>query len=136
MHALLLALTLVGLLKQQHTDAAGCALQLAGAPPEHHEVFEWDFDAPTAWMHLGGHDVELSVVSEKEVAVRRGRQSIGDRRMLHLRGHGYDVRLETRATTECRDDDESCEAWTEEGTIAVKSRAGSETVRVRGICGT
>jgi hypothetical protein len=126
----------IGALHQPHTSEAGCAFQLGG-PPEDSDVFQYDFDAPIAWLNLDGKDVKLTVDDYRENLVRKDQITKGDRRSWKLSAKGVKVTIESHSTTGCDDaKDDACEASYEDATITVMTGHKTRTTRVKGNCGT
>jgi hypothetical protein len=105
--------------------------------PEVPLVFASDIH-DTAWLNIGGADIRLSPetppASEQE---QYHDEQLGDRKVREYRAGPTEVRLETVVTWVCPADlgDEACEVTRYDGTIAVKTARGSETISVRGECG-
>jgi len=121
------------LTNQHHLDGAGCSFQLEGAPDEGADVFQWDFDKE-AWLNLGDRDVRVDVISMRDIPSNRG--SKGDRRVLTLRKMDVRMTIDTRKTSTCAETDESCEAWSESGTITIEAAKEKSVTRVKGTCGS
>jgi hypothetical protein len=120
---------------QAHIQEVGCGFHRVGSPSDDgfggYSVFQWDF-ADEAWINIAGRDIPLHVISTREQRVRKNKSSVGDRRRLRLAAKGVTVSIETRATSACADNNESCEAWEEVGSIKVSTGRGSVVANIKG----
>ena len=120
---------------QKHLDGAGCYLHAPGSAAQGADVFQWNL-LSDAWINVGGTDIKLTRVSFKQVLVRKDKSSVGDRSIATFSAQGYKVVVETKVTKTCPEDDESCEVWSEQGTITVTSGRKSWSARGTGECGS
>ena len=121
--------------RQDHIDGAGCSFQVVGSQVERSDVFQWNL-VDEAWINVGGSDVRLKLLRSQEFPLRKDRASVGDRQLLQFAGGGLKVTVQTRTTSVCPENDESCEVWSQEGVIEVIGGKRSWTTRVNGLCGS
>jgi hypothetical protein len=127
--------SLRSLQQQDHLGGAGCSFRIAGSAATAAAVFQWDF-AREAWINISGVDVRLKRVRSRETPIRKHRISVGDRRIVEFAGAGLKVFVETRVTSVCPENNESCEVWSEDGIIRVVAGGESSRTRVTGSCGS
>ncbi len=76
----------------------------------------------------------MDVISVRDLPSNKGWK--GDRRVITLRKIDVRVTVDTHKTSTCAENDESCEAWTESGTITVEVGKQKSVTQVKGLCGS
>ncbi len=126
----------VGVLSNQaHVDGAGCSFRRISAPADNHDIFQWDFN-DEAWINIDSRDVKLTVVASRELPIRDGEKSVGDRRLLKLSANDLIITVDTHVISVCDENDEHCETWAEQGLIKVNSGQRTSMAHVDGTCGS
>ena len=113
----------------------GCSFHVpASAKSQGTRVLQWQDPGP-AKVRIAGVLHHLTVSEPKVSTPPDRRARVGDRLSYSLAGQGIAVVASCRATTACKEDDDSCESTEYSATISLTTASGKSQIKAWAICG-
>jgi hypothetical protein len=117
-------------------NGCGCYFRFRGTPrnAERYIFFSSIEDDKTAWMNIGGGDVELTLVKQTGLKGRE-EQGVGSRSTIKYTSGDITVSETSVVTRVCDPNDENCESTDYNVTFVIKKGPKSQVVKAVGSCG-